>query len=113
MITRVAAVTFTAAVVVACGTSSDGDPSGDATTSAMPAGEKAALEALDGACSEGTSKVYLEARNTLVILERNGVQDETVTSVLQHLRDSIPAGTTVPCDSQLATYVQLRAPGAK
>ena len=105
MITRVAAVAFTAAVVVACGTSSHGDPSGDAaTTSAIPADEKAALDALDGACSEGASKVYLEARNTLVILERNGVQDETVTSVLQHLRDSIPAGTTVPCDSQ---------PGAK
>ena len=97
--------------IAACGSSSSTPSSAPASSpSAVPADEQAALDSLRGACGlpPGVSLTD-EAQNTVDMLAKNGITDETVTSVLQHLRESIPAGAPVmQCSELLADYATLR-----
>lgn len=87
------------------------------TTAAVtfPADEQAALDSLAGACVPSTDypKMDAEAKAANVELQKGGINDETTTSVLVHLRQSIPAGApkTMQCSEILADYVVLRIHG--
>jgi len=82
------------------------------TTSSFPADETTALNALHPGCQEDNPKLDAEAKKTLELMQKKGVKDETVLTVLQHLRQSIPPGTPdMNCANQLGAYVTLRGNG--
>ncbi|MCW2690872.1 MAG: hypothetical protein JWR37_5762 [Mycobacterium sp.] len=96
------------------GCTGNSGPSVDQSAAApsRPADEQAALDAVAPACQEDPEKLDAEAKNAAQILAERGVNDETVVTMLRHLRQSIPDSAPVlPCVQNLAVYIQLRAPG--
>lgn len=74
-----------------------------------PAAEQDALDAVAPGCKEGPDKLDAEARVTLDELESHGIHDESVTTVLQHLRTSLPTSAPVmDCAELLTIYARLR-----
>jgi hypothetical protein len=73
----------------------------------------AALNALQPACTQDRAGIAGLGDAGLTDLEKNGIRDETRLTVLQHLRDSIPAsGGRTDCAGVLAAYLVLReSPG--
>jgi len=96
----------TVAAVVARRTVSDTHPAPGPTT------EQAALDALHPGCTEDNSQLDAEAKKALVLLQSRGIRDETVTTLLVHLRETIPASTTnLDCNTALGTYIATRSTG--
>ncbi len=101
-----------AVTLAGCGGSTQSTTSPPATTASFPADEMVALNALHPGCQEDNPKLDAEAKKTLELMQKNGVKDETVLTVLQHLRQSIPPGTPdMNCANQLGVYVTLRGNG--
>lgn len=110
-ITRLAMGIAMLGVLAGCGggaTSATPSP----TTASFPADEQVAINALHPGCTETDRALDAEAKKTLELMQKNGVKDETLLSVLQHLRQSIPPGTPdMNCANQLGAYVTLRGNG--
>ncbi|MFD9615063.1 hypothetical protein ACFWWS_37450, partial [Streptomyces sp. NPDC059083] len=113
MLAAVPIIAFTS-----CGShdSATGGTSTPQTTSAAAAkysaDEQAALDALRGACREDDGKLYVEAKRANELMQKAGINDETTLTVLQHLRDSLPADApTMDCAGVLAEYTMLREKG--
>jgi 3-oxoacyl-ACP reductase-like protein len=94
----------------ACGGSS-GAPAASAPT--YSTAEQAALDALHPGCTQDDATLDRFANNALGLLEKAGIHDETKLTVLQHLRQSIPASSpSMDCQQMLGAYVTLReSPG--
>lgn len=105
--TTLAAVLLIA--VAGCSSTGTGSKSAATTAATYPADEQAALNALHPACVDSDAKLDLYASNALGLLVKAGITDETKLSVLQHLRQSMPASSAgMKCDEQLGAYVTLR-----
>jgi hypothetical protein len=77
-----------------------------------PTTEQTALDALHPGCAEDNGQLDAEAKKALILLQGRGIRDETVTTLLVHLREAIPASTTnLDCNTALGTYVASRSPG--
>lgn len=94
------------AAVIALRTGSQDHPAPGPTT------EQAALDALHPGCTEDNAQLDAEAKKALILLQGRGIRDETVTTLLVHLRRSIPASTTnLDCNTALGTYIASRSTG--
>lgn len=68
-----------------------------------------ALDALAPKCTQDRQRIAGIGNATLQDLQKNGVTDESELSVLQHLNDSLPAGSPrTDCVSIAAAYATLR-----
>ncbi|MDJ0342297.1 hypothetical protein QMK19_03725 [Streptomyces sp. H10-C2] len=67
-----------------------------------------ALDSLAPKCTQDKPHIAAIAHATLGDLRKNGVDDETELSVLQHLNASAPGGGTMDCTSVAAAYAVLR-----
>lgn len=70
-----------------------------------------ALDELHPGCEEVDAELQSAAGHALKLLQRNGIDDETQLTLLQHLRQSSSAdfgSTDVSCTQQLGTLVALR-----
>ena len=68
-----------------------------------------ALDALAPKCTQDRKNIAGIGNATLQDLQKNGITDETELSVLEHLNQSLPAGTPrTDCVSIAAAYATLR-----
>jgi hypothetical protein len=73
----------------------------------------AALDRLQPTCTQDRVRIAGLGDAGLTDLQKNGIRDETRLTVLQHLRDSMPASAEkMDCAGVLAAYLVLReSPG--
>ena len=103
--TTTTATTATAAT----GTTTATTTAGTAAAAAVDPAEQAAIDRLHPGCTESGPALGREAGRALQLLQQHGVTDETVLTVLVHLRDSIPPGVPdMNCADVLGAYISLR-----
>ncbi|MEV8474866.1 hypothetical protein [Streptomyces sp. NPDC051173] len=69
---------------------------------------EAAFTALSSRCTEQGAHLGGEVDAILGLLQKGGVRDESRLTVMQHLADSISAGTRIGCADAGSVYVTLR-----
>ncbi|MFF4735882.1 hypothetical protein ACFY2W_08315 [Streptomyces sp. NPDC001262] len=67
-----------------------------------------AFKALSSRCMEQDVRLGNVVGAVLGLLQKGGVRDENRLTVMQHLTDSIPAGSRMGCADVGAVYVTLR-----
>lgn len=99
-------------LLVACGTdTTPPEPTthGKDEIDYLDPAERDATLALAAKCTEDAPKVHAEARTVLSDMTDKGVRDETMTTLLRHVADSIPdSAPRMECAQVFTVYARMR-----